>query len=39
MAIEYLRMMERADRHYHDVAQFHLTDYTATTDGGEAVDG
>jgi len=34
MAIDYLDMMDRADRHYHDVAQFHLTDYGAVTDGG-----
>lgn len=34
MAIDYIEMMERADRHYHDIAQFHLTDYGAVTDGG-----
>ena len=27
MAIDYLGMMDRADRHYHDVAQLHLTDF------------
>ena len=32
--IEYVDIMERADQHYHDPAQFHLTEFGARTDGG-----
>lgn len=32
---DYLTIMERADRHYHDPAQFHLTEYGLRTDGGD----
>ena len=29
-----LRVLERADRAYHDVAQYHLHEFEAATDGG-----
>ena len=31
---DYLTIYARADRAYHDVAQLHLHEYTATADGG-----
>lgn len=38
MATDYFDMMERADQHYHDPAQFHLTEFGPRTDGGTTTD-
>jgi len=35
MATDYLKIMERADQHYHDPAQFHLTEFGLRADGGD----
>lgn len=32
---DYLTICARADRAYHDVAQLHLHEYAAATDGGQ----
>lgn len=32
--IDYSEMMNRADEHYHDPAQFHLTEFGLAVDGG-----
>ena len=37
--IDYFDMMERAEQHAHDPAQYHLTEYGARTDGGDRQDG
>lgn len=34
MAIDYIEMMDRADQHYHDPTQFHLTEFGLRADGG-----
>ena len=32
--IEYIDIMKRADSHYHDPAQFHLTEFDTDAGGG-----